>query len=283
MNELPGRADFLLRSDVLLLNNGSYGACPEVVLKACRSWQAEFERHPSGFMNRWADLLSEARTVLAEYLHTSQDKLAFVTNATMGVNVVAHSLRGLLRPGEEVLATNQEYGACVHAWQYNCAKAGAGYTVRSIDLPLKSEDDFVEQFWKGVTPRTKVVFLSHTTSPTALTFPVAPICRRARDAGIISVVDGAHVPGQRDLYLEEIQADFYVGNCHKWMCAPKGSAFLYARPEAQKLIEPLIVGHGWAPDRTADNPLVNYVEQFGTRDLSPFLGVPAAIDFVTRE
>ncbi len=279
MNANP-REDFLLRRDWRLLNNGSFGACPRPVFDVYQSWQVEFENHPGGYMQRAAELMTTARTRLASYLHTDQSRLAFVTNATMGVNVVAHSLRSWLKPGDEVLTTNHEYGACNHAWQFNCAKAGAHYIQHPIDLPISSDEEFIEAFWSGVTPRTRVVYLSHTTSPTALTFPLQEICRRARAAGILSVIDGAHVPGQRDLYLDELGADFYTGNGHKWMCAPKGTAFLYVRPDVLHLIEPLIVGHGWKPEQTSEKPLVDYVEQFGTRDLAGFLAVPAAIDYM---
>ena len=274
------RGEFLLRHDWRLLNNGSFGACPRPVFAAYQRWQAAFEEHPGGFMARLDELMTGARSALASYLHTDQSRLAFVTNATMGVNVVAHSLRSHLEPGDEVLATNHEYGACNHAWQFNCARAGARYINRPIDLPVSSAEEVVQRLWAGVNARTRVVFLSHTTSPTAITLPVAEICRRAREAGILTVVDGAHVPGQRDLQLDEIDPDFYTGNCHKWMCSPKGTAFLYARPEVQKLIEPLIVGHGWLPDRRSERPLVDYVERFGTRDMAGFLAVPAAIAYM---
>lgn len=274
------RDSFLLRRDWRLLNNGSFGACPKPVFEVYQRWQAEFEWHPGKFVGRWGELMGEARAALAAYLHTESSRLAFVTNATMGVNAVTHSLRSWLKPGDEVLTTNHEYGACNHAWQFNCQKAGAHYVNHPINLPIHSDEDFIEQFWAGVTPRTRVVYLSHTTSPTALTFPLEEICRRARAAGILSVIDGAHVPGQRELYLDELGADFYTGNCHKWMCAPKGTAFLYARPEVQALIEPLIVGHGWHPGEQSEQPLIDYVEQYGTRDLSAFLAVPAALEFM---
>lgn len=274
------RDDFLLRRDWRLLNNGSFGACPEPVMAVYQQWQRELENHPGGYMGRIRDNMTAARTKLAEYLHTDQSRLGFVTNATMGVNVATHSLRSVLQPDDEVLTSNHEYGACNHAWQFNCGKTGAHYINHPINLPLHSEADFVEQLWSAVTPRTRVIYLSHTTSPTALTFPLQEICRRAREAGILTVIDGAHVPGQRELYLDELGADFYTGNCHKWMLAPKGTAFVYVRPEVQHLIEPLIVGHGWFPDRRSEQPLVDYVEQFGTRDFAAFLAVPAAIDYM---
>jgi isopenicillin-N epimerase len=275
------RDDFLLRRDWRLLNNGSFGACPEPVMAVYQQWQRELENHPGGYMNRIRDNMTAARTKLAEYLHTDESRLGFVTNATMGVNVATHSLRSVLQPGDEVLTSNHEYGACNHAWQFNCSKTGAHYINHPINLPLRSDDDFIEQLWAAVTPRTRVIYLSHTTSPTALTFPLQALCRRARAAGILTVIDGAHVPGQRELYLDELGADFYTGNCHKWMLAPKGTAFVYVRPEVQHLIEPLIVGHGWFPDRRSEQPLVDYVEQFGTRDFAAFLSVPAAIEYMT--
>ena len=274
------RDDFFLRRDWRLLNNGSFGACPRPVFEVYQRWQAEFEYHPGEFVGRWASLMEEARTKLAAYFHTDQSRLAFVTNATMGVNAVTHSLRSWLQPGDEVLSTNHEYGACNHAWAFNCQKTGAHYINYPIDLPLHSEAEFVERFWAGVTQRTRVIYLSHTTSPTALTFPLEEICRRARAANILTVIDGAHVPGQRDLFLDEIGADFYTGNCHKWMGGPKGSAFLYAQPAVQHLIEPLIVGHGWHLGEKSDQPLIDYVEQYGTRDLAAFLAIPAAIDYM---
>ena len=279
--DLSALADaFLLRRDIVLLNHGSFGACPRPVFEAYQGWQRAFEHHPGGYVERWLEAMDQAREALADYLATTPDQVGFVTNATMGVNVVAHSLREWLREGDQILATDHEYGACDNAWAYLCSKTGAHYVRHSMVLPVTTPEAWVEAFWAGVTPRTRVVFLSHITSPTALTFPVAQVCQRARAAGILSIVDGAHVPGQRALDLEAVGADFYIGNCHKWLCAPKGSAFIYARREVQHLIEPLIVGHGWQPGRRSPKPLQDYIEQYGTRDLAAFLAVPAAIAFV---
>ena len=274
------RPDYHLRADWHLLNNGSFGACPKPVFDVYQQWQVEFEKHPGGYMSRQRDELTKARTALADYLHTDQSRLAFVTNATMGVNVVTHSLRSWLQAGDEVLTTDHEYGACNHAWQFNCGKAGAEYINHTISLPIYSDEQFIEEFWAGVTERTKVIYLSHTTSPTALTFPLVEICRRARELGILTVIDGAHVPGQRELFLDDLGADFYTGNLHKWAMSCKGTAFLYVRPEVQHLIEPIIVGHGWFPDKISETPLVDYVEQFGTRELAGFLATPAALTYM---
>lgn len=272
--------DFILPENIVPLNNGSFGKCPKPVFAAYQRWQRDFEEHPDGFVRRWWDLMDNARAKLAAFLGTTPDQLAFVTNATMGVNVVAHSLRAVLREGDQILTTDHEYGACNNTWAYTCSKTGARYIKHHMPLPVTTHEDWIEHFWKGVNPRTRVIYLSHITSPTALTFPVMEICSRAREVGILSVVDGAHAPGQRALDMEDIGADFYTGNCHKWMLSPKGSAFLYVRNDKQHLIEPLIVGHGWHAERVSDKPLVDYVEQFGTRDLAAFLAVPAAIEYM---
>ena len=199
--------------------------------------------------------------------------MIFVPNATIGINTVARSLR--LEPGDEILATDHEYGAIDHTWQFICAKTGAKYIRHPIALPVTTPEDFVESLWSQVTQRTKVISISHITSPTALIFPVAEICRRARDAGILTIIDGAHVPGQIPLDLTAIDADFYSGNFHKWLCAPKGAAFLYARREHQPMVEPLVISWGWLPDST----FVTRNQWQGTRDITAFLSVPAAIEF----
>jgi len=172
--------EFLLRRDMVLLNHGSFGACPRPVFEAYQRWQREFEHHPGGFVARWPEMMDQARAALAGYLGTAPDQIGFVTNATMGVNVVAHSLRGWLREGDQILTTDHEYAACDNAWAYVCSKTGARYIRRTIALPVTTPDAWLEAFWAGVTPRTRVVYLSHITSPTALTFPVELVCRRAR-------------------------------------------------------------------------------------------------------
>lgn len=265
---------FLLNPDIVFLNHGSFGACPRTVFETYQHWQREMEWQPVEFLNRRArSLMDIARGKLAAYLHTSADNLIYVTNATVGVNFVARSLH--LEPGDEILSTDHEYGAINKTWQFICTRTGAKLVSYPIPLPVTTHEDFVEHFWQGVTPRTKVISISHITSPTALIFPVEEICRRARESGIITVVDGAHAPGHLDLNMESIGADFYAGNCHKWLCAPKGAGFLYARPEHQQIIDPLVISHGWEPGAT----FVNRSEWQGTRDLAAFLSVPAAIEF----
>jgi len=276
---LPGLADqFLLRQDIAFFNHGSFGACPRPVFERYQRWQRELESQPVDFFGRrLRDLLAEARARLADYMGTSADNLVFISNATHGVNIVARSLN--LGPGDEILATSHEYGAAERAWRFACQKRGAVYRVQPVTLPIQDSETVIEQLWAGVTERTKVIFFSHITSPTALILPIREICRRARGEGILTVVDGAHAPGQVDLALEEWGVDFYTGNCHKWLCAPKGSAFLYARPENQAMLDPLIVSWGWQSANPGPSPFIDYFQWLGTDDPAAFLSVPAAIDF----
>ncbi len=273
--------DFLLRPDMTFLNHGSFGACPRPVFERYQAWQRELEAQPVDFlMRRLTGLLAEARANLAAYVGTSAENVVFVPNATKGTNIVVRSLD--LQPGDEVLGTNHEYGAAERTWRFVCAKRGAKYVTQPISLPVDDPEATVEEFWQGVTERTRVIFVSHITSPTALTLPVAQICQRAKAAGILTVIDGAHVPGQLDLALDELGADFYTGNCHKWLCAPKGSAFLYASPEKQALLEPLVVSWGWESRNPSGSPFIDYLEWVGTNDPAAYLSVPAAIEYQTQ-
>jgi len=272
------REEFLLDPEVVFLNHGAFGACPKPVFAEYQRWQLELERQPVEFLGRrFAALMQTARERLAAYLHTAADNIVYVPNATVGINIVARSLR--LGAGDEILTTDHEYGAIDRTWRFVCQKSGAVYRYRLIPLPFPTEEEFVEMFWAGVTPRTRVILLSHITSPTALIFPVREICRRARAAGILTVIDGAHAVGQMPLDLDDLGADFYTSNGHKWLCAPKGAAFLYARPERQALVEPLVVSWGWQSDAPGPSRFVDEQEWQGTRDPAAYLALPAALDF----
>ena len=271
---------FLLDPDVIFLNHGSFGATPRPVFNVYQEWQRRLERQPVLFLGREiGDHLADARGVLAGTLGASADDLVFVPNATFGINVIARSLK--LGPGDEVLTSDHEYGACDKTWTFICRKTGASYRHQAIPLPAASGDEIIEWFWRGVTALTKVIFLSHITSPTALRLPIEGICKRAREAGILTVIDGAHAPGQIPLDLEGIGADFYVGNLHKWALNPKGAGFLYARREMQRRVEPLVVSWGWTEEwpGSADASFVDLLEWRGTVDPSAALSVSAAIGF----
>lgn len=273
------KSEFLLDHNIVFLNHGSFGACPRPVFENYQRWQLELERQPVEFLGRrFNTVMRAARAPLAAYLQTAADNVVYVPNSTTAINIVARSLR--LGPGDEILTTDHEYGAMDRTWRFLCAKSGAAYRAQSIPVPLAGADDLVETLWAGVTPRTRVLFLSHITSPTALTFPVQEICRRAREAEILTIIDGAHAVGQIPLTLDELGADFYTSNCHKWLCAPKGSAFLYVRPECQARVEPLVVSWGWQSDTPGPSQFVDEQEWTGTRDVAAYLATPAAIEFM---
>lgn len=274
---------FLLDPEIIFLNHGSFGACPRPVFEAYQAWQRRFELQPVKFMRELQELDLEARRALGIFLGVRPPDLAFITNATHGVNIVARSLH--LDKGDEILTTDHEYGACNNAWNYVCSKTGAVYIQRPIRLPATTPEEMVEEFFRGVTRRTRLIYFSHITSPTALRLPAEEICRLARQAGILTCIDGAHAPGQIPLNLETLGADFYTGNCHKWMMAPKGAGFLHARPEAQHWLEPLVVSRPYYSDGNipnGDTAMVAYFQYTGTRDPAAFLAVPAAIQFMEQ-
>lgn len=269
---------FLLDPDFTYLNHGSFGACPRPVFDAYQDWQRRLERQPVEFMGRRADdLLAESRAVLAEYLNCQRDDLVYFPNPTTAVNMIARSLK--FSPGDEILTSDHEYGAMDRTWRFIGQKTGAVYRQVPIPLPVTTHEDFVERFWSQVNAKTKIIFLSHITSPTALRFPVEEICQRAREAGILTIIDGAHAPGQIPLDLEAVGADFYTGALHKWLCTPKGAAFLYARRPVQDLLEPLVVSWGWEAEEPGPSRFVDHHQWQGTRDISAYLSVPAAIQF----
>jgi isopenicillin-N epimerase len=269
---------FLLDPSVTFLNHGSFGATPRPVFERYQAWQRELERQPVEFLaRRCPGLLREARVALAACVHTAPDNVVYVANATTALNIVARSL--CLQPGDEVLATSHEYGAMDRMWRILCRRQGAVYRRADLSLPVTSPAALVEELWAAVTPRTRILFFSHLTSPTALILPARELCRRARAAGLLSIVDGAHALGQIPLDLDDLDADFYTANAHKWLCAPKGSAFLYARPSVQNLVEPLVVSWGGGAFEPTGSAFLDELQWTGTQDIAAFLTVPEAIRF----
>jgi isopenicillin-N epimerase len=257
---------FLLDPELVYLNHGSFGACPRPVFDVYQEWQRELEREPVDLLARRLEgELARVRATLGKYVKASPDDLVLAPNATSALNAVLRSLR--LGPGDEILTTEHEYGAMELLLQFVSERTGARV--------VRQAGDVAEAIWAGATERTRVLVVSHVTSPTALLLPVEELCRRAREAGVLSVVDGAHTPGQVPLDLETLGADFYAGNCHKWLCSPKGAGFLCARPERQKLLEPLVVGWGYL-----ESDFALHHGREGTRDPAAYLAVPAAIEFV---
>ncbi|HRE49664.1 MAG TPA: aminotransferase class V-fold PLP-dependent enzyme [Aggregatilineales bacterium] len=265
---------FHIDQTITFLNHGSFGACPRPVFEEYQRWQRELERQPVDFIGRRLNgLLDEARATLAGFINADVTRLTFVPNATAGVNLVVQSLD--LHAGDEILTTDQEYGACDLTWEHFCKKHGALYIKQPLPVPPADVETWVDALFAGVTPRTKMIFLSHIAAPTATIFPVAEVCARARAMGIMTLIDGAHAPGHIPIDLTAIDPDFYAGNCHKWLCAPKGSAFLYAHSNHHAWLEPLVISWGYTPEATFPAKT-----QFtGTIDPAAYLTVPKAIEF----
>lgn len=275
------KAHFLLDPSITFLNHGSFGATPRSVFASYQRWQRRLEKQPVKFLGRdTPDLLRSARISLSKFLNTGADNVVFVPNTTTGINIIARSLD--LCIGAEVLATDHEYGALDLTWNFLAEKVGFKYIKFPIRIPIKSKENLIAEFWNAVTPITKIIFISHITSPTGLIFPIQEICAKARLNGILTVVDGAHAPGQIALNLDELGADFYVGNLHKWLCAPKGSAFLFARPEVQSILKPLVVSWGWKNDLPGQPQFTSCFEWTGTCDISAYLAVGDAIKFQNK-
>jgi isopenicillin-N epimerase len=250
--------DWLLDPEVTYLNHGGYGACPRPVLERYQAWQRELEREPTDlFHRRLPRLLADVRARLAAFLGGRPEDLALARNATSALNSVIRSLA--LEPGAEVLTTAHEYGALVKAWR----AVGAALVVREP-----------EELAASIAPGMRAVFVSQITSPTARMLPVAEICAAARAAGVLSIVDGAHAPGHVQLDLGTLGADVYAGNCHKWLCAPKGAGFLWARPEHHAWLDPAVVSWGFGEG----SGLAEKHEWQGTFDPAAWLAVPTALD-----
>ncbi len=273
---------FLLRPDIHFLNFGSFGATPKPVFEKYQDWQRVLEAEPVQFIAfDGYEYLAEARAVLAKFLNCAdKDDLVYVTNPSFAVNMIAKSFP--LAAGDEILATDIEYGACDRTWDYYCNKKGATYRRQKINLPITTKEAFIEDFFKGCNEKTKAIFISHITSATGLIFPAEEICAIAKEKGLITIVDGAHVPAHIPLDLSTIQADFYTGACHKWMMAPKGCSFLYAAKSVQHICDPMIVSWGYKAAKPSHSPFLDYHQMIGTRDFSAFLTVNACIDFMAQ-
>ncbi len=277
MNDLARH--WTLDPDVTFLNHGSFGACPRVVLDYQSEMRARLEREPVQFFLRALEpLLDEARSALAAFVHANPDDIAFIPNATTGVNTVLRSLS--FAPGDEILATNHVYMACKFTADYVAERSGARVVIVPVPAPVHRADDIVERVLAGVTPRTRIALIDHITSPTATVLPVKTLVRELQSRGVDVLIDGAHAPGHVPLALEALGAAYYAGNCHKWLCAPKGAAMLYVRRDRQDRIHPLTISHGYASTRTDRSPFRLQFDYCGTDDPTAALSVPECIRFL---
>ncbi len=271
--------DWTLSPSITYLNHGSYGATPRVVQQAQARLRDELESGPVHFMGkRLEPLLDAARARLAGLLGARNDDLVFVPNATHGVNAVLRSLP--FGAGDELLTTDHAYNACRNALDEVAARTGARVTVATLPWPLTSHEGALEAVVNAFTQRTRLLLLDHVTSPTAAVLPVEQLVREARARGIFTLVDGAHAPGMVPLALTALDADAYTGNCHKWLCAPKGAAFLWVAPRHQASLRPLATSHGRNSPRTDRSRFQLEFDWTGTADPTPALCVPAALDFL---
>jgi isopenicillin-N epimerase len=272
---------FLLDPNVIYLNHGSFGACPKAILESYQSFQLELERQPVAFLKQKMDgYLANAKNALSDFIGCDADDFFFTPNPTVAINTIMRSLK--LQPDDEILATNQEYGAMDMTWHYYYKQTGAKYINQPITLPLQSKEQFLDEFWKGYSDKTKVVFINEISSATALIFPVKEIIEKAKSLGLITIIDGAHVPGHIDLNIREMNPDYYTGTLHKWMLAPKGSTFLYVQKKYQDALDPLVVSWGYETLAPTKSQFLENHEFQGTRDISAFLCTPDVIDFLQK-
>jgi isopenicillin-N epimerase len=267
-------------SGVAYLNHGSFGPPPRAVRVARDQWTAELDRNPMDFFVRRLDeLLEESAAAVARFVGGRPGRLAFVPNATAGMNIVADSCP--LQPGDEVLLSSHEYGAVQRIWRRRCAAVGAEVVAAPVSVPLTTSQRCLDELFTRVGPRTRLLVLSHVTSPTAVVFPVAEICRAAREIGLWTCIDGPHALAMRPLALDELDCDFYCASGHKWLSAPFGSGFLYVRGDWSNRLRPTTLSWG----RSLSGRPSRWQDEFhwsGTHQPAAWLSLPAAIQFLER-
>jgi isopenicillin-N epimerase len=275
----PFAQHWTLEPGTAFLNHGSFGACPRVVLDEQQRLRDELERQPvEFFVRKLPDRLDAARRRLAEFLGADPASLAIVPNATTGVNAILRSLD--FGPNDELLTTDHEYNACHNALDYVAERSGARVVTVQVPFPCDSPGRVVEVVLNAVRQRTRLVLIDHVTSPTGMILPIADLIRDLERRGIDTLVDGAHAPGMLPLSLDDLGSAYYVGNCHKWICAPKGAGFLHARADRRESIRPLTISHGANTPRPGRSRFHDEFDWMGTDDPTAFLSVPKAIEFL---
>ena len=289
MNNNPKilKTQFQINPDITFLNHGSYGACPLPVFENYQKWQELMERDPVKFMTK--DVykhLKISRNELSKFVNCDKDDIVYFPNPTHAVANIISNIS--IKPGDQVLTTNLEYGSCDRMWFFHANQNQYEYKQSEIKLPIEDDDSFLDNFWKYSNSNTKYIFISHITSGTGMILPIEKIMIEAKKRGIRTIIDGAHVPGHIDLDIKKLDPDYYVGACHKWLCSPKGVSFLYIKRELQDEIQPYLKSWGWgeefpefknSTEKKTNSRFQNIFQWQGTRDMSAFICVPAAIEF----
>lgn len=278
---------FKLDPNITFLNHGSYGACPVPVFDDYQNWQEILENQPVKFFsNDLYNHLEQSRKYLSDYINCESDDIIYVPNPTYGVANVINNVT--INNGENILTTNLEYGSCDRMWFYHSKKNNYEYLNSKITLPIINEESFCNEFWSNANTKTKYIFISHITSSTGMILPIPQLIKEAKKRGIKTIIDGAHVPAHIDLNIKDLDPDYYIGACHKWLCSPKGVSFLYVKKNLQKDIQPQVMSWGWGEEyeefknstqHKTKSRFLNIFQWQGTRDMSAFLSVPSSIEF----
>ena len=272
---------FSIDPEVTFLNHGSFGACPKEVFDSLIKFQKKTEYEPVKHLAYDIyQYLKESRSALSGYVNCHVDDIAYFPNPSTALNTLIRSLD--LKEGDQILTTNHEYGALDRTWRFISKKRGCEYIKLEVEIPFTDKKLIVDSFRRSINKNTKVIFLSHITSATALIFPVKEIIELAREHNILTIIDGAHVPAHIDLDIKKLDPDFYCGACHKWMCSPKGVAFLYVKREHQEMMEPLVVSWGYEAENPSDSQFLDYMQWQGTNDISAYLTIPDTIEFLRK-
>ncbi len=264
-----------LDPSIVFLNHGSFGATPKSIQAVQARWRSTMEDDPVYFMTELApSLIRQSATMLASFLHTSAEQVVFVENATTGVNTVLRSLLPTLRAGDEIVTTSHVYGAVWQTLQYIRDSTGVSVSVAEVPFPINNKDQVVQAIKKSITPSTKLVILDHITSSTGILFPIKEIIQYCKGKEILILIDGAHAPGNVTIDLDDLHPDWYTGNCHKWMCSPKGTAFLWTSNELKSFTHPTTISHNYKS---------GYVQEFdwtGTKDITNILCIPEVLNLL---
>ena len=267
---------FILDRKTTFLNHGSFGACTKEVMNQYIEFQYKLENQPVHFIEKEIpDLMTKSRKSLSTFLNVDSNDLILIDNPTTAINEIIRSLK--LKPGDEIISTDHEYGAMDKAWEFVTEKTGSIYKNIKLPFPIESDKDITSTLINNCSDKTKVLFISHITSPTAIIFPVKELCDFARKNNIITIIDGAHAPGHIELDIRNLNPDYYIGTCHKWLCTPKGVSFLYVNREIQNKLDPLIIGWGWRDSETKLSNFQSNHQWWGTRDMSSYFCIPLSI------